>query len=343
MRYQKVCLFVSTILLLTLASCRTKTLQPITKENFLLGTIIKISLYDQDKNNNIIFNKVFDRIREVESKMTINQDQSEIISLNKASGVEEVRLSPDTFYVLEKGKHYSQITEGNFDITIGPIVKLWNIGTEHPRVPSPDEIKGKLPLVNFRLLRLNPQNHSAYLEKKGMIVDLGGIAKGYAADEAKRILKEEGVQHAIVNLGGNIMTIGAKPDGSPWKIGIQNPFNPRGDYMGIVEVKDQAVVTSGVYERYFEKNGKRYHHILNPKTGYPVENGLVSVTIITPVSVDADGLSTSLFTLGLEEGMKFIEGKEEIEAIFIREDRKVFITSGLKESFKIADKTFILQ
>lgn len=314
-------------------------MNPISKTNFLLGTVVQISIYNrQDKT---IIDKAFDRISQIESKMTINNaETSEIIALNNASEKNEVKLSSDTFYVVEKGKQYSEMSDGKFDITIGPIVKLWNIGTPYAAVPEKNRLEETVGLVDYKKLNLNKESQSAKLEKAGMKVDLGAIAKGYAADEAARILRENGVENAIINLGGNIITVGGNPSGAPWRIGIQDPFNPRGDFLGVVSIKDQTVVTSGTYERYFEENGKKYHHILDPFTGYPIENNLQSVSIITDKSIDGDGLSTSSLLLGLEEGMKLIESLENAEGIFITGDKKVYVSSGLKYNFKVTKSEF---
>jgi len=171
------------------------------------------------------------------------------------------------------------------------------------------------------------------------MVDLGGIAKGYAGDEAIRIYKEHGLKSAYINLGGNVVVLGGRPDGSPWRIGIQNPRAPNGMYIGIVRVTDKAVVTSGDYERYFEKENVRYHHILDTKTGYPADSGLISSTIVTDVSMDADALSTAAFVLGLEEGMKLVNSLKGVEAIFITGDKRVYVTEGLKSSFTFDDES----
>ncbi len=175
-----------------------------------------------------------------------------------------------------------------------------------------------------------------------MQVDLGAIAKGYAADEVAKILKENGVQHAIINLGGNVLTLGGNLEDKPWKIGIQNPFNQRGEYLGIISVQDETIVTSGTYERYFEQDGKKYHHILDPMTGYPVENDIASVSIITKKSIDGDGNSTSVLLLGLDKGMKFIENQAGVDAIFVTYDKKIYVTSGIKDRFTITNKEFTL-
>lgn len=344
---RKITLLLTLVLItaLALSGCRNQadvpTVEPISKTNFLLGTVIEISIYD--KKDEAVIDKTFERISEIERKMTVNNaETSEIIALNEASGKNEIKLSPDTFHVVEKGKQYSELSKGKFDITIGPVIKLWNIGTEYAAVPEKDALQKAVRLVDYKKLRLNKETLSAKLESEGMKVDLGAIAKGYAADEAARILKENGVSNAIINLGGNVMTIGGNPNGNPWKIGIQDPFNPRGNFLGVVQIKDKTVVTSGTYERYFEENGKKYHHILDPATGYPVENNLYSVSIITDKSIDGDGLSTTSLLLGLEEGMKLIESMENVEAILITSDKQVYISSGLKNDFEITNSEFKL-
>ena len=327
-------------------AAETQEIEPVTKTAFLMGTIVKITIYDEVKEVEPIFKKVFDRISEIEDKMTINKgtEKSEIIQLNNEAGNGYSKLSQDTFYVLEKGKYYSELSNGKYDITIGPLVKLWNIGTDEARLPEEIEINNTLPLVNFKNLILDKENLSAKLNIPGMIVDLGSIAKGYAADEAANILEEAGIEHAIINLGGNILTLNTKPDATYWRLGLQDPLEPRGDYMGVVMLNDQALVSSGTYERYFELNGKRYHHILNPKTGYPEENSILSVSIITKDSIDADGLSTAIFLLGLEEGMQMIEDLPSTEAIFITSDKKVYYSSGIDEkNFKIIKDEYQLQ
>ncbi|SHG91473.1 FAD:protein FMN transferase [Tepidibacter thalassicus] len=311
---------------------------PVSKTEFVLGTVVTVKIYDDVSEE--VFNKIFNRLREIEHKMTINKEDSEVMRINSNSGKDFVKVSNDTFYVIKKGKYFSSLSNGKFDITIGPLVKLWNIGTEYARVPSKYEIDKKIKLVDYNNVVLNESQKSIMLKEKGMVLDLGGIAKGYAADEIVKILKESNIKHAIINLGGNVFAYGNKPDGTSWKIGIQNPFSQRGDYMGIVNISNKTVVTSGIYERFFEKDGKRYHHILDTVTGYPVENNLVGVSIITNTSIDADALSTAVFSLGLRKGMDFIEKLSDVDAIFITRDYNVYITSGLKENFKLINTQF---
>ncbi|MDI3480916.1 MAG: FAD:protein transferase [Tepidanaerobacteraceae bacterium] len=326
-----------------LISCgTTKTQNPVTKTNFMLDTIIRITAYGDNASEAI--DRVFDRINDIQKKMTASGDDSEVIEINRKAGKDFQKVSPDTFYVIKKGIYYSESSRGRFDITIGPLVKLWGIGTDKARVPSPEEIKSALRHVNYKNVVVNENENSVMLSKPGMALDLGAIAKGYAADEAARILKASGIKSAVVDLGGNIYVIGRKPDDSPWKIGIQNPFEPRGNTFATVDVTDKTLVTSGVYERYFIKNGKRYHHILDTSTGYPVDNGLVSVTIISDSSIDADALSTAVFALGLKDGMKYVEKMPDVEAAFVTGDRWIYTSSGIGQyGFKITNKSFKLE
>ena len=340
---KRIILLICVMVVLALAGCRGNAPEakggPISKSSFLLGTYVEIAIYDQQDAS--IIDKAFDRIAEIERKMTINNaETSEIITLNKESGKNTVQLSPDTFYVLERGKYYSEISGGRFDITIGPIVKLWNIGFDNPAIPDIDRLVEVMRLVDYNKLELNKSDYTAKLLLPGMQADLGAIAKGYAADEAGRILRENGVSHAIINLGGNILALGSNVNGKPWRIGIQDPYNPRGDYMGIAQLSDKTVVTSGTYEKTFEQNGQIYHHILDPKTGYPADNEVISVSIITDISTDGDGLSTTCLLLGLEEGMRFIEELDGVEAVFVTYDKQVYVTSGMKDYFQIVDGAY---
>jgi len=322
-----------------LSGCSNKNSQSISDTQFALDTYCTITIYDKAPKK--VLDDGFKAIRDVEDKMSVAIKGSEVNQINDNAGFRHVKVSSNTFYVIKKAVHFSDVEKGYFDITVGPIVKLWNIGTDKARVPSPEEIKAKLPLISYKNIILDEKNMTIMLKNKGMSIDLGGIAKGYAADKVAQVLKKEGVKHAIINLGGDVLTIGTKPDGRNWRIGIQTPFKPRGEYLGIVEVSNKAVVTSGVYERYFEKDGKLYHHILNPFTGYPADNHLYSVTIIKDTSIGGDALS-KIFVMGLEEGLKLAESLPGVQAIFVTDDKKVYITSGLKGNFKITDPEYSL-
>jgi thiamine biosynthesis lipoprotein len=247
--------------------------------------------------------------------------------------------------VLERARYFAEISGGAFDPTVGPLVKLWDIGSDTAVVPNMGEIAGALKLINWQDLILDHTRGTAFLSRPDMALDLGAIAKGYAADELADILREADIPGAIIELGGNIYAFGSRaPEKAgaaarPWRIGIQDPLSERGVYALVAELWDCSVVTSGVYERFFLYNGKRYHHILDTVTGFPVENGLLSVTVIAPSSMDADALSTTLFALGYEKGRVLAE-REGAEAIFIFEDKTIRGTGELNGLFKLSDNSF---
>jgi thiamine biosynthesis lipoprotein len=320
-----------------LVACKDNS-EPVEKETYMMGTIIDLKVYG--KNAEDATGKAIKRVEEIERKMSVNIETSEISKLNSKAGVSAEKLSEDTYSVIQKAVKYSKLTEGAFDPTIEPIVKLWGIGTDLERVPSEDEINEKLKLVDYKDIILDSKNSTAKLKRSSQAVDLGAIAKGYTADEIKGILLENKISSAIINLGGNIYAMGHKVDGTDWNIGIQNPLDTRGEYLGTVSVSDKSVVTSGNYERFFMVGTKRYHHIFDPKSGYPSENGIISTTIISDESIDGDVLSTSTYILGIENAKKLVESIDGVEAVFVTDDKKIHITSGIKDSFNLIDKEF---
>lgn len=320
--------------------CGKKNLQPLEKTEYMLGTVCSIKVYDGNKQQAI--DSAYKRIKDIENKMSVNKSGTELDAVADKAGRSYVKVSDDTLYVLKKGKYYSEQSNGAFDITIGPLVKLWGIGTDNPKVPSIQEIDQKKALINYKDLIIDEKNKQVMLTKPGMSLDLGGIAKGYAADEATRILKENGVKHAIVNLGGNVLAINDNPEGKSWTIGVQNPFNTTGDYFATINVTNKTVVTSGIYERFFERDGKKYHHILNPFTGYPMDNSLASVTLVTDVSIDADAMTKNIFYKGMENGPEYVKTLKGVDAIFVTKNKEVYITDGLKNNFEITNSEFKL-
>ncbi|KEI93117.1 thiamine biosynthesis protein ApbE [Clostridium botulinum B2 433] len=326
---------------LVFVGCNSKPEEPVSRETYLMGTIINIKAYG--KNADKAVQSSVDKISDIENKMSLNISTSEVNKINKNSGIAPVKVSKNTFDVIKASLIYSEKTKGSFDITVEPLVSIWGIGTDKARIPSKDEISNALKLINYKDVIINEKESTVMLKRKGQAIDLGAIAKGYTADELKKVLLNYNVSSAFLSLGGNVYVLGNKPDKTPWKIGVQNPLEPRGDYLGIVSVSDKSVVTSGNYERFFERNGKRYHHIFDTKTGYPAEKGLISVSIISDKSIDGDALSTSVYTLGLDEGKKLIESLKGVEAIFVTNDKKVYVTSGLKDVFKLTNTDFKLQ
>lgn len=323
-----------------LTGCTSKDTEPLEETEFMLGTICTIKIYDNKSSE--VMSKAFDRIKDIENKMSVNKDGTEVDAVDAAAGMSYVKVSEDTFKVIKTGKEYSEKSGGKFDITIGPLVKLWGIGTDAAKLPSKSEIDDKRNLINYKDILLNETDKSVMLAKPGMELDLGGIAKGYSADEVARVLRENNVKHAIINLGGNVIVINDNVNGKPWNIGIQNPFDTRGEIVGTISATNKTIVTSGIYERFFEKDGVRYHHILDPFTGYPMNSDLASVTVITDVSIDADAMTKNLFYLGSEKGLTYIQQSGNVEAVFITKDKKVYVTKGIKDNIKITNSEYKL-
>jgi thiamine biosynthesis lipoprotein len=369
MAIEKKKLFYLALLPLLLGAC-FRRLPP--QREFALGTVCVINLYESGSDR--LYSRMFSRIREINSVMSTFpgefEDQLEdllndnaindpnfsdkavsalvsgVLAINRQAGIAPVKVRADLIEVLEAALRYAELSGGAFDPTVGPLVRLWNIGTDTQRIPTYDEIAAALKLVNYRDLIIDRNSGTAFLRRMGMEIDLGAIAKGYAADEAARIAREGKAKRGIIDLGGNILALGwrieKKKESLPWRIGVQNPFGNRGEFIGALAVHDTSVVTSGVYERYFEADGSRFHHILSTADGYPVENGLLSVTIVTGRSMDADALSTSVFAMGYEKGKSLIDSIPGAEAVFVFADRSVKITEGLSGIFTLTDNGFTL-
>jgi thiamine biosynthesis lipoprotein len=311
---------------------------PPAQSEFVLGTIAVVNLYEG--GNARLYQEIFSRIREIEGSMSPTIADSEVSRINQNAGERPVAVGRDLRAVLPAALRYAAVSGGAFDPTVGPLVKLWGIGTENARLPAEGEIRRALDLVNWRDVVFDEPAGTVFLKKAGMGLDLGAIAKGYAADEAAAIIKKAGISGAIIDLGGNIYALGTKAGGAPWRIAIQDPRDERGAYVGVLEVKQKAVVTSGVYERFLETAGRRYHHILSTTDGYPVDTGLLSVTVIADTSIDADALSTTLFVLGYEEGRALVESQKNIEALFVFEDQSVRGTPGALEEFTLTNNRY---
>ena len=325
-----------TLAIAILGACSNKT--DASRAELLMDTVCSVTLYDQAKAD--VYRDIFNRIREIENRMSVHLEGTDIERVNAAAGISPVQVHEDVFEVIERALYYAGISGGAFDPTVGPLVSLWGISGDNPRLPSQEEIDAVLPLVNWRDIELDRENNSIFLKKPGMALDLGAIAKGYAADEAAAIIRNARLKRALIDLGGNILIYGVKRDKSPWRVGIQNPLEGRGNYLGIVSGPAQTVVTSGVYERYFETDGVRYHHIFSPSDGYPARNGLLAVTIVTGISMEADALSTAVFVMGYEKGRALVESLDGIEAIFVFEDLSVRKTKGA--DFQLIDESYLL-
>lgn len=312
---------------LLLAGCRPAG-EPVSRSDFLLNTFVTVTLYEG--GNNDILNQCIDICKDYEGIFSKTIESSEIYRMNhRKPGETEFTLSEPCADLIGKGLYYSRLSEGAFDITIEPLSSLWDFTSGTPQIPPADQVQAAAARVDYRNLSLEG-NRLTFLSPDTSI-DLGSIAKGYIADRMKEYLKEQGVTSAIINLGGNVLCLGEMPDGEPFRIGLQDPSGQQNSIFANLTIHDQSVVTSGVYERHFEINGVNYHHLLNPRTGYPYENGLVSVTIISPLSVDGDGLSTTCFSLGLTEGIRLLDTLDDTCGIFMTDDGKVHFSEGAED------------
>lgn len=347
MKLNKKILLLTGILLfqfLFMAGCQKKDIEgPLTRSEFLMNTYITLRIYD--KKDKDILDKAIDRLKEIEDRMSVTIETSDVSLINDNAGVKPVKVNEDVYHVIKEAKYYAQISKGAFDPTIGPLTDLWNITGEEERerdsIPTEEEIQDALKLVNYEDLELLEDNQ-VFLKKKGMKLNLGAIVKGYAADEVKRIFVENGVKSAIIDLGGNLYVLGEKEGGEAWKIGIQDPFSETRDYLAILNIRNKSVVTSGDYERYIIYNGKRYHHIIDPKTGYPSESEISGVSIISDESITGDGLSTALFILGVEEGTKLVNELGDIQTVFVTKNGEVIVHENLIEDFYLRDDSYKL-
>jgi len=325
-----------TLSLFFLPSCGNPSDEILVRDWGLMGTVVSLTIFDsQDKG---LFEPSFKIIQDIEGKMTNWNEDSELMEVNRNAGIKGVKVSDETLEVIHSALEVAALTDGAFDPTIGPVLSLWGIATDNPKIPTDQELAQALALVDYTQVQI--QGNEVFLPKKGMRLDLGGIAKGYAADKVAAFLLERQVRAAILNFGGDVYVLGVKDDGSPWRIGIQDPWEPRGRHMAIASVGQTSVVTSGPYERYFidPESKIRFHHIMDPVRGYPVENGLASVTIISDNSMVADGLSTGIYVMGLEAGLALAQELEGIEAMLITEDRQAHWTQGAKEMIRMSDQ-----
>lgn len=337
---------------ITDADTSTTGNEPISISSIKLNTAVQITIYDsQDK---ALLDDCLALCDKYELVFSRTNEKSELYKLNHrkdtsdkdpnadgqttpypVSGTADTwHISEDLASLLSQGLSITRESDGAFDIAIAPLTSLWDFTAEDPKVPDDAAIQKALPLCSSDGVTIDGQDIT--LPSDDIQFDVGAIAKGYIADRMKDLLVKKGVKSAIINLGGNVLCIGSKPDGTPFKVGIQKPFADRNETEAVMDITGKSVVSSGIYERCFKQGGKLYHHILNPQTGYPYENGLISVTIISDQSVDGDALSTTCFALGLEDGLKFAE-KKGVQAVFITEDYELHYTDGFQDEINVTD------
>jgi FAD:protein FMN transferase len=333
------------VILLSLTACSKKE-EEVDKQAFKMNTIVEIKAYGSKAGEAI--DAAFKRIDEIEQMASSSIETSDVSKINSAAGQEYVKVHPEIIKMIKTAVTYSKLSNGAFDITVGPLVKLWGIDTADEKLPSDSEIKAVLPLIGYKNISIKEADNSIMLMKKGMSLDMGGIAKGYVADETVKILKDYGIKNAIINLGGSsVYTLGQKPDGSLWSVAVRHPRKDKNNYAFIIRMPEQALSTSGDYERYFIKDGKRYHHILNPFDGYPADTGVMSDTIVISNDISgsnmlADILTKITFVSGIDKGFKIIDSIPGVECIAITTDQKIYKSSGWKHDVEEISPDFTL-
>lgn len=301
--------------------------EPVRKTGYYFNTVVTLTGYGPRAE--AVLEEGLDLCAHYEALFGRTVENSDIWNINHAGG-EPVEVDPDTAYLLSVALDYAERTEGLIDPTVTPLSELWNF-TGDPPGPAPDaaQIENLLPHVSYESVQIT--GNTIRLSDPDAEVDLGFLAKGYIADRLKELFLEQGLDHGLINLGGNVLAVGEKPDGTAFRTGIQRPFGARNETAAILDLTDQSLVSSGSYERYFEQEGILYHHILDPSTGYPADTGLDSITILSDSSMEGDALSTACFLLGQQKGQELIESLPGIEALFITTDGALYRTSGFPE------------
>lgn len=315
---------------------------PITATEIKLNTAVTITIYDSDDTDLLTecmalcdkYEKIFSRTDADSELYKLNH--RELTAVNGTA--DTFQLSEPLTELIQTGLSYCELSEGAFDIAIEPLTSLWDFTSDDPEVPSDSLIQEALPLCDYCDITFSETNpDQVTLKTAETAIELGAIAKGYIADRLKEYLLSQDVHSAIINLGGNVLCIGSKPDGTPFKIGIQKPFADRSETIAVMDITDKSVVSSGVYERCFEQDGILYHHLLDPKTGYPYANDLIAVTIISDKSVDGDALSTSCFALGLEKGLELADSLDGVEAFFVNSDYEIYYTKDFQKNISVTE------
>ena len=327
MKYKRLTALLSASILLLSGCSGLPRERSQTYTDTLFDTVISVEIFDSVDED--VLKGCEKLCKKYDSMFSNKIEDSEISRINSAGG-NPVEVSKETIKLIKKGIYYSEMSDGVFDITIAPVSNLWDFKAETPLVPSPEAIAEAVSHVNYENIII--RDNTVKLTDPHAGIDLGAIAKGYIADRIKDYLEEEGVRHAMINLGGNVLAMGSKLDGSDYNIGIQKPFDETGEPITSVKISDKSVVTSGIYQRYFKADGKIYHHILDPNTGYPCENNLYSVTILTDSSLTADALSTTCFLLGYDRGMKLINQLDNVDAVFITNDNQIHYSKNFQNN-----------
>jgi FAD:protein FMN transferase len=311
----------------------------IDNEERAMGTHLAFAAFTTPANDEAKVRSAFagatEEIRRLEAMMTTWRPDSELSKVNEAAGISPVSVGQETYDVVAASLHTSEISEGTFDITFESLHGLWKFDQDlDPHPPTDAQVKTKLPLLSFHHVHLDPVKRSIYLDQRGVKIGLGGIAKGYAVDRAAKVIEDAGIPSFFVQAGGDLYTRGKKPDGTDWSAGVRDPRGPDGSYFALLAVTDHAFSTAGDYERSYVVNGRRYHHIIDPRTGYPATASR-SVTIWAKTALEADELDDAVFILGPEKGLALVESQEGVGAVIVDAHNKVWVSKRLEGKLQV--------
>ncbi len=320
---------------LLIASCSSKESAPLYKSSrLLMGTLVEITIPGAGEGPKAAADAIFSELKRVEDLASFHKP-SGLTKINDRSGAGPIKADPELLALIGQSLRFAKETHGAFDPTIGPLTRLWNFsGNADPKLPSKSEIAAALGKVGWQRVKIDPAAGTIVLPERGMALDLGGIAKGYALERAARVIKERGIHAALVNAGGDVLVVGERGSGKPWRIGVQDPRNERG-IVAVANLRNRVVQTSGDYERFFVRNGKRYHHIIDPATGYPAQ-GVQSVTIVAPTAMTT--VTAGIFVLGPEKGLRYIESIPNVEGFLIDSEGRIHSSAGAAAIFHFNQK-----
>jgi len=346
-RYARYLSMAALLIVMSCSGCSLHPEQSYNKSTIAMDTTIQLRAEGKEAKEAV--EEGLERVHQLDSLASAQNPDSDISRINAAAGQSYVQVDPSVYEMIAIAKEYSEKTQGAWDISVGIITKLWDIGNDDQHVPSDEEIASALTRVNYKDILLEPGTHSVMLAKEGMCLDLGGIAKGFAVDEVRKIYEAHHIQSGLINMGASSMyAVGRTGKDKPWKIGIRHPRNDSPDtYLGIVSIENQALGTSGDYERYFIQDGIRYHHIFDPRTGRPARSGVMSDSVVIDGKVDHAGMLSDMFTtiifvLGPEKGMEFLKNLDGVEGEITAEDGTVYMTEGFKDHFSDLNEDFHL-
>ena len=339
-RFKKIAIFIAlaAALLLSLPRLSSNKDRLVERSRIAMGTFVSVKVPerqgDDPRRIDSAIDMAFDEISRVEGVFSAYRDESEISRINRLRQGEPLRISAEAFSLIEESLYYSARTEGAFDITVGPLVKLWSQARSAGREPAEDEIKAAMAKVGYKNVFLDRMASSITLGKSDMALDMGGVAKGYAADRAVKVLRDNGIKDAIVDCGGDIFCIGQRQPGRPWKVGVRHP-RKKGGLLMEIELKDKAIDTSGDYEKFFMLNGRRYSHIIDPRTGYPADEGAISATVVSDKGSVADILATALCVLGPGGISTAASGGSMAVVVTVKDGKLAVETAGALEGVSI--------